>query len=236
MERSIICIGRGGIGRAFERKGIVCLGKDKIDITNLSSISSVLNSIRPKYIINCAGIVGIDKCKNDIHGAYTVNVGGSINLASYCYNNKCKLIQLSTVYSNNNTIYSRTKYMSSSAVINISNDNLVIKLPWVFGRDIDNYIKDAINNKEVNIYSDETCFLAYDNDIVDFVFSNLDKSGYISIANKGLLDRKRIMDFIGTKYKLISRVNPINSELSITNYMRPWSEALTEFINELRSV
>lgn len=126
--------------------------------------------------------------------------------------------------------------MSSSAVINISNDNLVIKLPWVFGRDIDNYIKDAINNKEVNIYSDETCFLAYDNDIVDFVFSNLDKSGYISIANKGLLDRKRIMDFIGTKYKLISRVNPINSELSITNYMRPWSEALTEFINELRSV
>lgn len=236
MEKSIICIGKGGLGRAFERKGISCIGKEDLDITNINAVNNILFAKKPKYIINCAGIVGINYCKNNISKSYFVNVGGSINLAYYCKENNCKLIQISTIYSGDGNPYARTKYLSEKVALEIDRNNLVIRIPWLFGIEVDNYITRAMAGDKVSIYGDERCYLSYDNDIVDFVLNNIDRSGNISIANSGIVTRKEILDFIGANYSLIHRENPISDYILIDYYMRDWQEALKEFIYGIRTV
>lgn len=207
-----------------------------MDITDYNAINNVLGNYKPKYVINCAAVVGVEKCNSNKRDAYFVNVVGALNLALYCKENNCKLIHISTAYASNLNIYSKTKLMSESIVLDVLNTALVIKLPWVFGRDFDNYINEAVSGKKVNIFKNEFFYIAYDLDIVCYVLNNIDRCGVVNIANRGSLSREEIIEYIGAKYDAIDRDKEFDSNILIDYYMRPWDEAMWDFINESRSV
>ena len=133
-------------------------------------------------------------------------------------------------------VYSKTKLASEIIVQNVLNTALVIKLPWVFGRDFNNYINEAIDGKKVSIFKDEFFYIAYDLDIVCYVLNNIDRFGVVNIANRGSLSREEIIEYIGAEYDAVDRDKEFDSNILIDFYMRPWEEALCEFINESRSV
>lgn len=236
MAESIICVGKGGLGRAFERKGIKCLSHNELDITDYCAVNNVLGQYKPKYVINCAAVVGVEKCNKDTKRSYLVNVVGVVNLALYCRDNNSKLIHISTAYSGNTNFYSKTKLLSENIVEHLIRNSLIIKLPWVFGRDFNNYINDAICGSKVTIFKDEYFYLVYDNDVVSFILNNIDRCGKVSIANKGLLSREDIVEYIGCEYNSIYRDSQFDNNILIDFYMRPWDEALCEFINESGAV
>lgn len=126
--------------------------------------------------------------------------------------------------------------MSENIVSEVMKNYLIVKLPWVFGKDFNNYINEAVSGKKVNVFKDEFFYIAYDLDIVSYVLSNLDRCGVVNIANKGSLSREEIVEYIGSEYLAVDREKEFDSNILIDFYMRPWDEAMWDFINESRSV
>lgn len=238
MARSIICLGRGGLGKAFEDHGIRCYDRKEVDINDICELNKLFLSEKPLYVINCAGIVGTGKCEHEPEMAYMVNVGGLSNIAYCCKKHNASLIHLSTVYVGNYNVYTRSKLIAENIINDITVNNVIIRLPWLFGHFTDNFILSAIKGKEVSIYENEYGYLAYDNDIVEYVIDNIGNiKGTISVGNKGRLDRKIILDFIKSKYKTIKRETDMPIECpKLTTELRSWEEAMEEFINGIRSM
>lgn len=238
MGKSIICLGRGGLGKAFEEHGVRCYDRKEIDINDICDLNSLFNSERPVYVINCAGIVGTGKCENNPEMAYMVNVGGVSNIAYACKKYNVTLIHISTIYVGNYNVYTRSKLLAEQVINESTVSNTIIRLPWLFGFNTDNFILSAIKGKEVSIYENEYGYLAYDNDIVEYIIDNIGNiKGTISVGNKGRLDRKIILNFIKSKYKTIKRETDMPIECpKLTTELRSWEEAMEDFINGIRSM
>ena len=77
----------GQVGRELQDKlelknySFTALGRDKLDITDINSVASVLNECRPKLVINTAAYTAVDKAESDPEKAYQVNMLGAKNLA-----------------------------------------------------------------------------------------------------------------------------------------------------------
>jgi dTDP-4-dehydrorhamnose reductase len=69
-----------------------------IDITDPSSISSVLDQKRPDTVINCAAYNFVDKAETEREAAMLVNRRGPGFLADYCREHDLKLVHIGTDY------------------------------------------------------------------------------------------------------------------------------------------
>lgn len=238
MGKSIICLGRGGLGRAFEEHGVKCYDRREVDVNNICDLNDIFNTDRPKYIINCTGMVGTGKCEHEPEMAYMVNVGGISNIAYLCRKYECSLVHFSTFYVGEYNVYTRTKLLAEKVVDDLIINKLIIRLPWIFGRNTDNFILSALKGKDVAVYEDEIGYLAYDNDIVDYVIDNMANiTGTIMLANEGAVDRKDILDHINARYKTMVRTTNMPTISPIpTVLMRNWKEPMRELIDGIRSV
>ena len=146
------------------------------DVNGLNIISSeevekVISKFKPDLIINCA-VISPEKCEENPHIAYQVNVIGVKNLFNYKKNAKLihfsspaifdKYSPLENVHfginheigygenhkSNTKSVYGKTK--SESERILTDSDSLVIRTSWLYTRDnplpkINNYASNEIN-------------------------------------------------------------------------------------------
>lgn len=237
MGRGIICLGQGGLGNAFKESGVLTLGKDEADVNDICQLDAILRRERPQYILNCTGVVGTAKCERDPGNAYIVNVGGCANIAQIAKKYGSFLIHFSTFYVGEYNVYSKSKMMAETVVSNTMQDFCIIRLPWLFGYNVKNFILDAVMGKRVSIFTGEYGYLAYDRDIVDYVTNNIDRTGTVTIGNAGQIDREEVLKFIGAEYDTIGR-NVLMPETvsNPTVEMRPWKEALKEFMDGIRSM
>lgn len=240
MGNTIVIGGEGTVGSAF--KNYVRLDRKQCNITDICSIQEMVNYYNPKVIINCAGIVGTQRCEDDKERAYLTNLGGVVNLVHICNKLKIKLIQISTVYASEDNAYCHSKLMAEEVIMKTSKDYLIIALPWVFNMDDDSFISNSLKGI-VSLYDDEIGFLAYAPDIVKFIEERKDLTGYISIANKGALKRKDALCELGriSGQNIIFRTRERSIPMpDITNaplyFMRPWQEALKEYADGLRAM
>lgn len=237
MARSIICLGRGGLGKAFEERGVKCYDRKEADVNDIWSLNEVFQEDEPKYVINCTGMVGTGKCEHEPEHAYMVNVGGTSNIAYLCRKYNANLIHFSTFYVGNYNVYTRSKMLAENVVKDSKLNVWVVRLPWLFGRHTDNFILSAIKGKDVHIYEDELGYLAYDYDVVEYVINNIGSNGVSLVANDGQVDRKEIIEEIGCKYTLIKRqVNMPSIVPYPTVNLRGWKESLKEFKDGFRTM
>ena len=202
----------------------------------------MVNYYNPTTIINCAGIVGTQKCEDDKEHAYLTNLGGVVNLVHICNKLNIKLIQISTAYTSNDNAYCHSKLMAEEVIMKTSKSYLIVALPWVFNIDDDSFISNSLKNT-VYLYDDEIGFLAYAPDIVDFIEKHKDMIGYISIANKGALKRRDALLEIGNILDkiIIFKTKERNIPMTDINnpplyFMRPWQEAIKEYVDGLRAM
>lgn len=237
MAKSIICLGRGGLGKCFESRGIVCYDRNSVDVNDIWQINSIFNENKPKYVINCTGIVGTGKCDNNPEMAYMVNVGGISNIVYMCLKHNIKLIHFSTFYIGDYNIYTRSKMIAEKIVSDSNISSFIVRLPWMFGKFTDNFIFSAIKGKDVSIYDDEFGYLSYDDDVVDYVIDNIDSKGLISLANDGLVSRRDILSYIGCSFTKMDRTSNMPETSPRPDViLRNWKLPMKEFINGFRSV
>lgn len=95
--------GNGQLGSdvvsAFAREAEVCsLNHSDVEISDLASVSRVLDQVRPDFIVNTAAMHNVEKCEQDPQGAFAVNACGPRNLSLAANSLGSVLIHVSTDY------------------------------------------------------------------------------------------------------------------------------------------
>lgn len=237
MGRGIVCLGSGGLGKTFQKKGVKTYSRAEIDVNDIIALNSMFEEQRPKYVINCTGIVGTGKCEENPQLAYSVNVIGASNIAYLCNEYGSSMVQISTMYAGDYNVYTKTKWHAERMVEQVANNSWVVRLPWLFGINIKNFILSAVRKDDVKIYTNEKGYLAYDDDVVDYIINNIGMTGLLSIANNGNVTREEILDFIGSDYDFIMRKsNMPNVSDKPSVLLRNWQEPMKELIDGIRSM
>ena len=240
MKNVVVLGGEGTVGSAF--KDYIRLSRKQCDITDICSIRDMVTKYRPYYIINCAGIIGTQRCEDNKELAYAVNLGGVVNLITICNRFNIKLIHISTAYASDNNAYCNSKLLAEEVIMRTARSYLIVSLPWVFNENDDSFISNSIKGT-VYLYDDEIGFLAYAKDVVEYVNKNIEMVGCVNLANRRCLKRKDALDELGmflgkkieykTKQRLIKMPSIINKDFF---FMRPWQEALKEYADGIRSM
>ncbi len=136
---------------AFHRDNkclVPCYKDYSLQLENEEELFKVLESISPKYLIHCAGLIDLEQCEKDPEHAYKQNVDITRIIAKAC-RGKTKLFYISTdqVYGKgkNHTentrilkplnVYGKTKLAGEQVVKEIASDYLIIRTN-IFGWNI----------------------------------------------------------------------------------------------------
>ena len=92
-----------------------CLIDFSFDLSDNTSLKSVLKQIKPDIVIHCAGLTNLEECEKYPDLAYNSNVAVTKNIAQFCGSNNIKLIYISS-----DQIYGQTNDYSESNNILLS--------------------------------------------------------------------------------------------------------------------
>lgn len=154
MIKKVLVIGRGFLGdyitNECKNQGLSAFGtnysKDyenglKLNVTDVNSINSCVNKVKPDLIINCAANNKIDYLENNPDVAFLVNSEGAKNVALIATKYKIKLIHISTdsifdgikgMYSEEDipnpiNIYAQSKLLGEQLVKENSDNHIIIR-------------------------------------------------------------------------------------------------------------
>lgn len=123
----------GMLGQALVKRLIeyqpISISHANLDLSQLSSINECIDFHKPQIVINCAGLISIERCEEDREYAFLVNSKAVATMAIACNQYSASLIQISTdhYYTGDNRIkhreednisllnyYAHTKFMGEA--------------------------------------------------------------------------------------------------------------------------
>lgn len=206
----------GQLGLAFQQKficeGIPFWGTDRTtcNITKREQVEQVLDAHRPSVLINCAAYNFVDEAQEDQAAAFEVNCDAVKILAQACRARGIKFVHYSTDYvfdgkkgglyteedaTNPLNVYGLSKYEGEAAALASSNDNLVFRTSWVYGKGQQNFLfkvsQWAQKSREIKVSADEVSVPTYVEDIVGVTLKALEKkiTGLYHLTSKGHASR-----------------------------------------------
>jgi dTDP-4-dehydrorhamnose reductase len=167
----LITGGNGQLGRDCfqvfkDRFQTTCVDIEDADITNPEQVDTMVTQTRPDIIVNCAAFTAVDACETQRDAAWAVNAVGPQNLAVSARKNKALLVHISTDYVFNGrkpptdsyiethipsplSHYGRSKLSGERAVINNTDNFMILRTAWLYGFHGHNFLK-TILKKTVN--------------------------------------------------------------------------------------
>jgi dTDP-4-dehydrorhamnose reductase len=127
-----------------------------LDLSELNTISNVLDEMQPQIIINCAAYTAVDKAETETELADNLNHQAVAILAQWCHSNGCQLVHISTDYvfdGNSSTplkedaatgpinIYGQTKLAGEQACLCENPNAIIIRTSWVYSKFGANFVK-----------------------------------------------------------------------------------------------
>ena len=160
---SILITGANGqlgteLQQLFDEKKVAYTATDstEMDITNLSQVEEVFQSVQPTYVFHCAAYTAVDKAEDE--GKETnelVNITGTRNIAELAEQYGATLFYISTDYvfdgtftgeyavdaeTNPRNEYGRAKLAGEQAVQEVSSKYYIVRTSWVFGERGPNFV------------------------------------------------------------------------------------------------
>ena len=210
--RRIIVIGtKGRLGAALAREyqrafSVKAFARSQLDLGKLDQVRSTLSETEFDLLINCAALTNVDYCESNRDEAFLINAEAPRLLAEICRQKSAALIHISTdfvfdgrqdsPYTEEDTprplsVYAESKLAGEEETLRVSQNNLVIRLSWVFGPDkpsfIDKIIQRARENETVTAVADKFSSPTYTLDVADWLrlaWEN-DAHGILHLANNG---------------------------------------------------
>src|SRR6267143_947687 len=209
----IIILGTGGrLGAALLREY-----RDKFEVTGFDRTQLHLydmNGVREKLqetdfdvLINAAGFTKVDLCETEPDRAFLINAEAPRVVAEICDEKNARLIHFSTDYvfdgdkrepyteedeASPISAYGESKLTGENNVLAVQNQNLVVRVSWVFGPDrpsfIDAMVQQAQENDEVDAVADKFSTPTYTLDIAAMLprfFDGNVSGGILHFANAG---------------------------------------------------
>ncbi len=140
----------GRIGKVF------AFDRQTLDLCDKAEISSVLQRVSPRLIVNAAAYTQVDLAETEVESARAVNTTAVGQMADYAAEHSADLVHFSTdyVFPGNATrpivetdqtkplgIYGKTKLAGENAVIQSGCKHLVLRTSWVFSARGKNFLK-----------------------------------------------------------------------------------------------
>jgi dTDP-4-dehydrorhamnose reductase len=164
MNKKILVTGANGqlgselkeLSSRYSQFEWVFADRSVLDLSDLTSISKVLDTIQPQIIINCAAYTAVDKAETETELAEVLNHQAVGILAQWSANHDSRLIHVSTDYvfdGNSSTalteeaptgpinVYGQTKLAGEQACLRENPNAIVIRTSWVYSRFGNNFVK-----------------------------------------------------------------------------------------------
>lgn len=245
MKKILLFGSTGFIGsqlkEALNEKGYE-VAHPRIEIRNLDEVKKTIDKENPDYIINATGITGkpnVDWCEDHPLETYTVNVGGTLNIAAAALEKGIKVASMSSgcVYKGDNegkgfseadkpnffgSLYSRSRIAAELALRDFPNVlQLRIRIP-IMGKSNPKNLIDKLLRYPKMINMMNSCTVMEDFVPAVLQLIEMGTTGVLNMTNQGAMDHRQIM----TLYKEI--VDPD----FILNFMDPEEQ---EALNKRRS-
>jgi dTDP-4-dehydrorhamnose reductase len=127
-----------------------------LDLSDLNSITKVLDNFQPQVIINCAAYTAVDKAETETELADVLNHQAVAVMAQWSASHACRLVHISTDYvfdGNSGTalgeealtapinVYGQTKLAGELACMRENPEAIIIRTSWVYSRFGNNFVK-----------------------------------------------------------------------------------------------
>ena len=127
-----------------------------LDLSDLNSITKVLDKFQPQVIINCAAYTAVDKAETETELADVLNHQAVVVMAQWSASHACRLVHISTDYvfdGNSSTaldeealtapinVYGQTKLAGELACMRENPEAIIIRTSWVYSRFGNNFVK-----------------------------------------------------------------------------------------------
>jgi dTDP-4-dehydrorhamnose reductase len=239
---------------------LIATNRSTCDITSIDVVNQNILQHKPNIIINCAAYTQVDKAESpdEKQNVWNINVKGPENLAKLCVEKNILLFHLSTDYvfdgfktsaytekdeTNPISEYGKSKLAGEQAIIQNTDQYLILRVSWVFSEFGQNSLKNMIKlmqtREELSIVSDQIACPTYARDIAE-VFLKLSlldktniKSGIYHYCNSPEITRyelARKIYALGNNVKHLQlkdlSIKPISTSAYPTPAQRPQNSIL----------
>ena len=261
MAQKVLILGASGmLGHDLQTvyPDAVCRGHE-LDITDEEAVLSFISDLKLSLVINAAAYTNVDGCEEEQDLAFVVNGEGPGHIAAACHEVGATLVHYSTDYvfdgsqeaycesdtPNPINVYGASKLRGEEAVMAAMDDYRIIRTSWLFGQNGPNFVETMLrlsNEMEmVRVVNDQFGKPTF---TVDLAAKTLEivkrEPGIYHITNEGVCSWYEFASAI------IPNVEPCSSEEFLrpatrpkysvlentkTGPMRPWQDALTDYLN-----
>jgi len=190
----IVILGAGGrLGAALAREyrdkfDVTGFNHTQLDLSDLDGVREQLRVVDFDVVINAAAFTKVDLCESQPDRAFLINAEAPRVIAEICDEKNARLIHFSTDYVFDGakhepyteedeakpiSVYGESKLAGEKNVLGAQNQNLVVRVSWVFGPDrpsfIDAMIQQAQVNEEVDAVADKFSTPTYTLDIAEML-------------------------------------------------------------------
>ena len=173
-------------------------GRDELDLSKTSSITSYFNQNNFDIIINCAAYTSVDKMEEQSELANQINHLAVAELVKIAKMQQAKLIHISTDYvfdgesdrpykeadeTNPINIYGRTKLAGEQALQEIMpTDAMIIRTSWVYSEFGNNFVKTILKlskeRDDINVVCDQMGSPTYATDLANAILGILQNKAF----------------------------------------------------------
>jgi dTDP-4-dehydrorhamnose reductase len=252
-------------------------GKDieDLDIASADACEGVISETEPDVVINAAAYTDVDGCETNREKCFSVNAEGVKNITLACVDRGIKVVHFSTDYvfdgkkgtsyveddtCNPVNVYGQSKLAGEQYLQQFSNDFLLIRSAWLYGKNGKNFVKTIVDkariSKQLEVVDDQIGSPTFSWDLAGAVQLLIEGkySGTFHVTNRGKCSwyefAKRILksacidDVTVKPIKSDVLARPANrphlSVLSCRKFiestgktMRYWQIALDDFIKKM---
>lgn len=156
MIRVLVTGSNGQLGKTLQEKAashpeidFYFRNKETLNITLPQEVSRTFKEVKPEYCINCAAFTDVEQAEKTPKIAYDVNAEGVKNIALACFENRVKLIHISTDYvfdgekeegyypddkTNPINEYGKSKLIGEKYIQETLKDYLIIRTSWLYSK------------------------------------------------------------------------------------------------------
>lgn len=160
---------------AAGRADVECVGRPEVDLTNPTSLQTVLGLRMPSIVINAGAYTSVDGAESDPEASKAINAVGAGQLARLCGFSGIPIIHISTdmVFDGTKSaayephdeanplgVYGLTKWYGEEAVRQLCPQHLIVRVSWVFSEFAHSFVRTMLTlaqtRDEVTVVNDQT--------------------------------------------------------------------------------
>lgn len=214
---------------------------EELDITDGERVTTVLSTLAPQIIINCAAYTNVDGAEEEVDLALRVNHIGPKNLAEYAEKNDITLCHISTDYVFDGSkhepyteddapeplgVYGMSKLAGEEEVRRIEK-HYIIRTSWLYGKNGRNFVSTIIKasqtNDQLKIVNDQFGAPTYTVDLAERIMEIVTHLPYgtYHATNSGITTWYEFAKEALTLLKINTALIPITSDEYPSRVKRP---------------